>query len=80
VEVPPGWFAQGKKRIEINICSSAYVLGRRARERKIEEDQVELMATSDHSDGDVVGLNISMGDTLFFEIPDYVEKILAESL
>ena len=54
-------------------------VGVRAR-GEVEEHDVQGVATPDHPHGDVVGLDVPMGDALLLEVIHDVEQVLAESL
>ena len=80
VQIPPRGLAERQQRVEITGRSGADVVGRRPGEREVEQDQVELLSASDHAHGDVVRLDVAMGDALFFEMVDHAQQVFAEAL
>src|SRR5262245_13117208 len=80
VQVAPWRLPQRKQRIEIASRASIKVLGRGPGQRKVEEHQVQPVATANWTNANVVRLDVPMRDTLFFEIVDNIQEVFAEAL
>ena len=80
VKVPAWGLAQGEQRVEVSRGPGPDVVGRGPRQGEIEEHDVQGVATPDHPHGDVVGLDVPMGDALLLEVIHDVEQVHAESL
>ena len=78
VQVPP--LPQGQHRVEVALGAGLDVLGRRAGQREVEQDQVQLVAPADRPDADVVGLDVAVRDALLLQVLDDLQQVLAEPL
>ena len=80
VKVPAWWLTQGEQWVEIPLGPGSDVVGRGPSQREIEEHNVQGVATPDHPHGNVVGLDVPMGDALLLEVIHDVKQVHAESL
>jgi hypothetical protein len=80
VEVPAGRLSQGQKRVEIPGGARPDVVRGRPRQGEIEEHHMQRVPPADHPHGDVVGLDVPMGDPLLLEVVQHVEQVHAEAL
>jgi hypothetical protein len=80
LKVPPRGLPEGEQRIEIAARPRPDVLGRRAGQGEVEKHDVQLIAPPDHPHGDVVGLDVPVGDALFLEVLDDLQQVLPEPL
>ena len=81
VAVKPGRrAAEGKQRIEVADGAGADVFLRHRGEGEIEEDDLEGVIAAHPADGDVVGLDVAVGDPLLLEVADDVDEVFAEAL
>ena len=78
VGVPAGRLARLQERVEVVPRARQDVLGRRAREREVEEHEVELAA--DLGRAEVVGLDVAVGDALLLQPVDGGQQVFAEAL
>src|SRR5258707_1154843 len=69
--------AKLEERFEIWRCADADILQRRAGKREVKNFQVQLLAVLFNAD--VVGLEVAMGNALFFQILDDLKEILAKA-
>ena len=72
--------AEGEERIEVADRAGADVFLRDRGEGEIEEDDLEGVIAADAADGDVVGLDVAVGDPLLLEMADDVDEVFAEAL
>ena len=81
VAVKPGRrAAEGEERIEVADGAGADVFLRHRGEGEIEEDDLEGVIAAHPADGDVVGLDVAVGDPLLLEVADDVDEVFAEAL
>ena len=73
MEIPACRPAQREKGLEIGSSSGANALGRRAREREVEEDEVQGPITPSRADSEVVGLEVPVRHPLAFENTDNLQ-------
>ena len=72
--------AEGEERIEVADGAGADVFLRHRGEGEIEEDDLEGVIAAHPADGDVVGLDVAVGDPLLLEVADDVDEVFAEAL
>jgi hypothetical protein len=79
VEIPATLGPQCQEGIEVRPCPGLDVFGWRAGEREIEQNKTQTAASAGRCDANVVGLDVAMGDALFFKVIERLQKIFAES-
>ena len=72
--------AQGQERVKVAGCACADVGRRHRHERKIKEHDLERAVVARAPDGDVVGLDVAMGDAPAIEIGHHANQVFAKSL
>ena len=78
VGVPAGRLARLQERVEVVARAGQDVLGRRARQREVEEHEVELVA--DLRRAEVVGLDVAVRNALLLEPVDGGQQVFPEPL